>query len=326
MQFSPTVMSAKFITAVLTSIVLSGTAAKAGAYYANATAAAEVDGGTQPWTGYVTAGTYPYYPTTSASVHVENVGGTFNGASATSWASADLSTGQLKTYAAVTQDDYTTWAGRTGANGRAVFGDSFTTTSPTGPFVWGDGDVGTFTINLDGVLGANFTNPADVNYGVAASAHLIWSIGLDIYQSGTFDSGFMTGGVVGNCSWSGFLDGSTSTSCTTSDITTSISGDLASGYEISAILGIGSDFDWELSLQSVAYLMAPGELTVDLGHTLSLSYDGPAGATTQSASGVFPFATDPGTPGVTVSAPASMGLLGLGLLSLVAVSRRRHII
>jgi hypothetical protein len=222
----------------------------------------------------------------------------------------------------VTQDDYTTFGNAANSTATARFGDSFTTSNQDGsPFIWGDGDTGSFTLRLSGTVTSSFTNPLDLNYGIPAANHLVWSVTLDIYQAGTFESGFMTGGPVGSCNWYGYLDGGTSNDCSVAGLTSSLDGDLLNGITLTADMDIGSDFDWWLSMSAYSYMLAPGSLTTDLSHTLDVGYTGPEGSVTSSASGVFPFATNENP--TAIPAPAMTGLMGLSLLVLLGQRRRR---
>lgn len=308
------------MTVALTALTMTAGTAMAGPFYAQTIASVEIDGGTQPWVGYLIDGSGPYSSVSASSSSVSNAGGTHNGASGSAWASSDLATGQLKTYAQATQDDYKTVFGqRANSTASARFGDSFTTSTTSGPFAWSANDVGSFSMHLDGVSTVNMTNPADINYFTPASGHIIWSVSLELFQAGTFASNFMSGGTYGVCDWLGFLDGSTSTSCAINGVTINITGDLLNGYSLTADVGLGNDFDWALSLNSIAYLMAPGSLEVDFGHTMTVGYTGPAGTTTTSASGLFPFANGEEQE---VAEPETAAILALGLLPLLAWRRR----
>ena len=64
----------------------------------------------------------------------------------------------------------------------------------------------------------------------------------------------------------------------------------------------------------------PGSFDIDFSHTVTVGYQGPAGALTQSVSGLF---GNIGEPVAAVPEPGSLALVVAGLLA-VGGWRRRH--
>ncbi len=82
----------------------------------------------------------------------------------------------------------------------------------------------------------------------------------------------------------------------------------------------GGDFDWVLLLNAYASAYNPGDsFYLDLSHTVTFSYEGPAGSSTRSVSALF---DNYNVSSTSVPEPSTLALLGLGLAEL-GFSRRK---
>lgn len=292
--------------------------------------AAPVQADTIPW---VSAFTQMNTPATGGYVQVsdrkEQVGATPPGhasasqstsgewGSATASASVDNVTGTLGGHTGVLNTGIlNTGEPNNGAWGvysqfQATMGDGFRSFDEGGsPFNW-DGKTAWFTLDVDGSVFA----PAHLN-NVSAYVALI------LYTPGSVRPGINAFGDEGKIEHYLYYIGNPNQTTTYDTPPINVSpteylGDVSSGVHIEQEISPGEDFDWLLMMYGVTYLYAPGELDVDLSHTVTFGYTGPAGATTQSVSGAFNNINQP----ASVPEPTTFALLGWGVCALVA--RRR---
>jgi hypothetical protein len=230
-------------------------------------------------------------------------------------ASADLASGQLKVRAtanAVAVDGDLLYM-----QTNARFGDGFRTTTAGGtPFEWVPGQGARFSMHVDGSLTS--TQPLEAGNG---GAFIILSLfragkltpeqnavaGPDLIRSYTFLLGNANQNLV-SCYQSVCVPIVPSGSYL----------DLASGVDIMQDIDPGGDFDWQVLLGSSGAQYVPGSFDFDLSHTVTVNYNGPAGAVTQSVSGLFDNIGDP----LAVPEPGSLALVMVGLIGM-AVRRVR---
>lgn len=285
----------------------------AGGYFAYSTSTAgiyDVSEGVelQPWTYALHDGSQIDTAINNTSAWTENPGGWLGDRSAYSSSYAHLSTGSLGAIGSVANyvpDPIVTVS----AYGSAQFGDSFTATTPSGPFVWSASDTATFSMLLTG----QHDNSSD-------QSSFPWFVQLDIYKPGSIGPGFSwADDLLGSVAW---RENRTSTGVSTIyddnwvpdliPISFSHSGSLESwGVELNASFNPGGDFDWVIYLQAGASLSTgTGSQTTNLSHTLMVNYAGPAGTITQSASGVFPATVAVPEPKTYAMLLAGLGLVG----------------
>jgi hypothetical protein len=193
------------------------------------------------------------------------------------------------------------------------FGDGFRTTTTGGsPFAWVPGQGARFSLHLDGTMTS--TQPLE---SLGGGAFLI----LTLFQPGTLtaDQNGISGPNILK-SYAYFLGNPNQNllscfqgSCV-SIIPEATFTDFADGLDIVQDINPGGDFDWQVLLGSAAWLYEPGSYDFDFSHTVTVGYQGPAGALTQSVSGVFDNIGDP--VALVVPEPGSllMVLMGLGVL------------
>jgi hypothetical protein len=234
-------------------------------------------------------------------------------------ASADLSSGQLKTRAAVDFVSPPDAALYMQSNTR--FGDGFRTTTTGGsPFAWVPGQGARFSLHLDGTMTS--TQPLE---SLGGGAFLI----LTLFQPGTLtaDQNGISGPNILK-SYAYFLGNPNQNllscfqgSCV-SIIPEATFTDFADGLDIVQDINPGGDFDWQVLLGSAAWLYEPGSYDFDFSHTVTVGYQGPAGALTQSVSGVFDNIGDP--VALVVPEPGSLLMVLMGLGGLVGLGRHRQ--
>lgn len=296
----------------------------AGGYFAFSNASAQIYDVTagvviHPWTyGFVNDGYQidtAVYNTSAAIVHP---GGSLDNRYASSSSVADLSSGTLGAYGEVY--DFTDPADPNIyvlASGVAEFGDSFTTSTQNGPFVWSSSDTVTFSMVLNGARGGNFSSVAN---------SLPWQVSIAIYRPGSIGPGYSDAeDVLVDVGW---RENRTAAGVSTIyddtyrpsliPVSFSHAGSLESGgVLLNASFNPGGDFDWSIRLSAGAALTpGTGHQYSDMSHTLTVNYEGIAGTITQSGSGVFP---------TTIPEPETyaMMLAGLGLVGWIARRRKQ---
>ena len=258
------------------------------------------DSGPQQATASATQESNGSWGSASASASVDVVAGTIGGSAAASYGDASLS------YV------YSQF--------QAIMGDGFRSYDEHGsPFSWSPTGAARFTLDIDGTLAASTSL---TQLGVSSYVALI------LYAPGSVQPGMNLFGdpgaktrylyTFGNPDQRNFysLDGVNQIEL----FPTSYLGDLSSGsVHIEQDFTPNGDFDWVLLMSSGGAVSQPGSFSVDLSHTVTFGYQGPAGSVTQSVSGQFGNITNP--TGTAVPEPSTVALMGLSLLALVG--RRR---
>lgn len=241
---------------------------------------------------------------------------TFGGFSLSATSTADLATGTLRGYASASLASGGVAAWGSAAHFESM-NDSFKITNPAGGvFTWLPNSTVSFSLHLDGSSFNSFSQGG-----------IPWMVGIQLYAPGTFDGGdpLSTGSAI----WTSFIDTPgdnteriqqliNAGSAAPSNVTWS--GNATSGYDLLATFAPAGDFDWRIYMIGNATVDVPGTSSVsDYAHTLSVSYTGPVGSVTESASGLFP-----GTIVSSVPEPETYALMlaGLGVLGFVGRCRR----
>lgn len=204
------------------------------------------------------------------------------------FASADLSTGQLKVQAS--NKPLTGYSPYMQSN--AWFGDGFRTYQQGGsPFQWQPNDGARFTLDLTGsTVSASDSNLANLGYGQVGAFVL-----LSLYKPGTLDPSSKLVGGDNNIGYYLYLLGNPNQNLTYVDqdghshsmIPTAYYGGITQNIHITQNFQPGGDFDWTILMGISGQLSGPEYYNIDLSHTLTVGYSGPAGSTTQSVSGLF---------------------------------------
>jgi hypothetical protein len=273
---------------------------------------------------YATDGQTASNPPSATTGNVSDSG---DWGSAAAMASADLTTGQLRgavsgylTGQGVYQ--YNTIYSQT----NAVFGDGFRAYDLAGtPFSWQSGSTARFGITVDGDL---FSSPSleAINAGA-------W-VTLFLFQHDTMTPDTIFGAQPNMLGYYHFLIGNPNLQVTSfgpdagsgDDLQlfpTQYVGDLNSGpLTIVQDFTPGGDFDWAMLLGAYSFANNPGDqFDLDLSHTVTFSYQGPEGTSTQSVSGLF---DNYNVPPTSVPEPGTLALLALGLMGLGLTRRKAH--
>lgn len=258
-------------------------------------------------------------------------------------ASADLAAGTLKARSVQTvragQESWPSGPGQRATHVQAVatLGDSFRTYSGSNPFNW-TGEVARFTFDLSGLrseTGLNFSS----NWGSPGESMDNVSASLLFYvlQPGALDLVFQKESWPKYHDPAGYMElgreiAAKRTNSVLAHITEECCGQglsvsvprLPGSFEFA--FEPGGDFDWvaQLAVITMIDMNTPAaSAAMDLMHTASIGYQAPSGATTYSASGVFP-----GTLSLdrlnAVPAPTSTALVVAGLLALLSSAGRRR--
>lgn len=238
--------------------------------------------------------------------------------SATATASVDVAAGQMGGQAAVT---YVNAVPYVYSQFQAAVGDGFRTYDENmSPFSW-NGQTTEFSFDIDGT----FFAPAYVS-------NVVTYVALILYEPGSVQPGMNYFDADGKFAQYVYFLGHPNQNTYYGDrdgnliqlFPTAYLGDPGNGLHISQTITPDGDFDWVVLMQTSVYLTEPGTLDVDLSHTVTMNYTGPAGATTQSVSGQFNNIANPA--GAPVPEPGVMTLLGLAACACVARRRvPRHV-
>lgn len=216
---------------------------------------------------------------------------------------ADLGTGKLRVVAKATEI-----AGPTGteqgayafASSWASLGDTFALRNDDGTVYNGSG-MSTLRLDIDGILSGS------------SDSDLLLTVSIGVYRAGYFDA----------------REAGDSAAAVGLKIGYATTGWLTAGDPLPDVLALDfftqdlASFEWQVDVwASFSFGQDPDEhrfAVADLGHTVSVGFDGPDGTCFTAASGLFP-GSGPGT--TPVPEPGSLVLLGAALAS-YRLSRRR---
>lgn len=262
------------------------------------------------------------------------------------FASADLAAGALKTeatlgFASNTNSVVMPLGQNNGASGAiAQFGDSFQAFSGNTPFLWTSGTTVNFNFSVTGTssIPNGVQTPQSRDPGQPIN-EIFTQVGLTIYKPGglsfyqqeykgfdfnaypDFDSALaafqslssqLQSMTIGSSLW--FLGNPVVPYAVDPNTVLAVSPNTPT--QISYQFTPNGDFDWRLSLDSTTFLDASMQnvlVTQDFSHTILTSYAGPLGATTYSASGLFPGTVALSTAPSSVPEPSSVFLLIFGI-------------
>ncbi len=244
--------------------------------------------------------------------------------SVSAYAAASLSTGQLK----VAASDNPQPGSYPYMQSNAWFGDGFRATDAQGgAFNWLPNTGASFTLDLSGsIVSASDPQLSNVGYGVGAF------IMLSLFKPGTLDpSGPLVNGD-NSLGYYLYLLGNPDQNLIYSDghggysslLPTAYYGNLRQNIHIQQDFQPGGDFDWVVLMGISGQVGGPQYYNIDLSHTLTVGYNGPAGSTTTSVSGLF---NNFNLDATAVPEPGCVVLVASGAIALLghrAVSRNRR--
>ncbi len=233
-------------------------------------------------------------------------------------ASADLASGQLKSRSAVNFVSPPDAALYMQSNAR--FGDGFRTNTAAGsPFTWVPGQGARFSMRLDGTM-TSTPQPLEAMNG---GAFLI----LTLFQPGTLtpEQNAISGpNIIRSYTYYLGNPNQNLVSCFMGScvpvIPAAIFTSFADGLDIVQDINPGGDFDWQVLLGAAGWQTMPGSFDFDFSHTVTVGYQGPAGALTSSVSGAF---NNIGAP-LPVPEPGAWSLMLAGLAATGWMVRRRR--
>ncbi|MCP5371454.1 MAG: PEP-CTERM sorting domain-containing protein [Hyphomicrobiales bacterium] len=271
------------------------------------------------------------------------------------FARSSLQSGELKTRASlgfgtdVSGIDIPVGTGNGASSAMSVFGDSFRAYSGDTPFLWTDGTTAQFSFGITGTTTVPDNLAVPNGYGAGEPKNQVYtSLVLKVFQPGGLDIWNQLANFDFNA-YSDFATGYAIFQALSAQLTgMTIAneywyfGDLVVPYPVDAahVLPVSADtptevtaqftpdgdFDWLLTLDSTVFLDSSLEnvtATMDFSSTVTTSYQGPDGAVTYSASGLFPGTLALSTAPAQVPEPGSAVLFGVGVIGLVATRRRR---
>lgn len=244
-------------------------------------------------------------PATASTVNYSQSG---DWGSVSGFASADLSTGQLK----VSASNNPLAGSSPYMQTNAWFGDGFRTSDAGGsPFSWQPNTGARFSFDLTG-NSVSASSPQLGNVGFGVGGFVI----LSLYRPGTLDpNGKLIGGE-NNIGYYLYLLGNPNQNLIYTDpqgqyhslIPSAYYGNIAHDIHIAQNFQPNGDFDWAVLVGVAGQVSGPQFFNIDLSHTLTVGYSGPAGATTTSVSGLFHNFRSVPEPGA--SALLAIGLVG----------------
>lgn len=227
------------------------------------------------------------------------------------FASADLSTGQLKVRALnAPNTGYSPYV-----QTNAWFGDGFRTRDSSGaPFQWLPNTGAQFTLDLTGNSVSSSGAIADLGFGQVGAF-----VVLSLFEPGTLSASSKLVGDEHGMGYYLYLLGNPNLNLLYTDweggqhpmAPTAYYGDLSGDIHIRQDFQPNGDFDWAVVLGVAGQLSGPEFYDLDLSHTLTVGYVGPSGSVTTSVSGLF-------TNIQAVPEPGAMALLSMGLVGLLA--------
>lgn len=270
---------------------------------------------------------------------------------ASTYSESNLSAGTLRASSSVTEYSRAAdGSGRTNAVSTASFGDSFThVNSNNQPFLFTNNQQSTFSLDVSGVYNASIShqnvqseaylsvfilNPGTLATYTADDGSISY---VDENFNGILHNDLISHGVYGLTPNSDFAlnyaatGGPNSTDADNPDSFVPVDGYLSDGDTLNFTFSPEGDFDWVIELSTLAAIndeffqssLPSGvhQAITDFSNTINASYTGPNGATTVSASGLFPGTASAITPSA-VPVPAALPLMA-SALGMFGIARRK---